>query len=177
MRAMLLAVGAGLCWGVGEVCTRAVLHTHKVGPMTAVALRSLIALPLIVGAWLIAWRVLHVPSEPDQWARMGGANWARLALGSGVVAGGMAMVLFYWALSVGEVSRVKPIAFGVAPAAGVLLGALFLGEALTARKLLGVALIILGVVAIGLTPSKREGGRASPVGNPAAPPTEAHSHA
>ncbi|MDX9912223.1 MAG: DMT family transporter [Phycisphaerales bacterium] len=176
MRAILLAIGAGLCWGVGEVCTRAVLHTHKIGPMTAVAMRSLIALPLIVGAWLIAWRVLHASSEPDGWTRMGAGNWTRLTLGSGVVAGGMAMVLFYWALSVGEVSRVKPIAFGIAPAAGVVLGALFLGETLTARKLVGVVLIILGVVAIGLSPSRRE--PTKPNGDAhAGPAMEANAHA
>ena len=177
MRAILLAIGAGLCWGVGEVCTRAVLHTHKVGPMTAVALRSLIALPLIVGAWLIAWRVLHATNEPAGWTRMGAANWTRLALGSGVMAGGMAMVLFYWALSVGEVSRVKPIAFGVAPAAGVLLGAMFLGEALSARKLAGVALIILGIAAIALSPHTNGAAPGTTDEAPSAPGTGGSTHA
>jgi len=42
----------------------------------------------------------------------------------------------------------KPIAFTIAPATAVLLGALFLGEALTMRKVLGVAIVLIGVMVI-----------------------------
>ena len=35
MKAILLAVGAGACWGVGEIFTKSVLHTGRVGPLTA----------------------------------------------------------------------------------------------------------------------------------------------
>jgi transporter family protein len=56
--------------------------------------------------------------------------------------------LFYSSLHVGEISTVKPIAFTVAPAVGVLLGAMFLGEPLTVKKILGVLCVLAGVVLI-----------------------------
>ena len=152
MKAILLALGAGLCWGIGELCTRAVLHTGKVGPLTAIAVRSAVALPIIVAAWLIAQRLLHAPSEPRDWASAGTRPMALLILGSGVVAGAAAMILFYSALSIGEISRIKPIAFAVAPATAVVLGWLVLGEAMTARKALAVGLILAGVVLLTAAP-------------------------
>jgi uncharacterized membrane protein len=47
---------------------------------------------------------------------------------------------------------VKPIAFTVAPTTAVLLGWLFLGESMSAQKIVGVLLVIAGVVV--LTASK-----------------------
>lgn len=47
MNAIILAIGAGLCWGIGEVFTKSVLHTGKVGPITAITVRSTVALPVI----------------------------------------------------------------------------------------------------------------------------------
>ncbi len=146
--AVVLAVIAGLCWGVGEVCTKSVLHTGRIGPFMALALRTTVALPLIWIAWVAAARL-----APDAVGRgveaLGVKWWALLLIGSGVVAGALAAISFYAALSLGEVSRVKPIAFAVAPAAGVVLGWLVLGEGMTARKALGVALILMGVVLLG----------------------------
>ncbi len=156
MNAVLLAIGAGLCWGVGELCTRAVLHTGKVGPLTAIAVRSAVALPIIIGAWLIAQRVLKVESEPANWTAAGAKPLSLLVLGSGLLAGAAAMILFYSALSLGEISRIKPIAFSIAPASAVLLGWLLLGEPMNARKGVAVALILAGVVLLtagGKTPT------------------------
>ena len=144
MKAALLALGAGLCWGVGEVFTRSVLHSGRVGPITAMAVRSAVALPVLVLAFVVA--VYGVRGEPRDWYRADGAILAKLVVGSGLVAGAAAMVLFYAALAAGEVSRVKPIAFATAPMVAVLLGWLFLGEAMSVRKALGVASILLGVV-------------------------------
>lgn len=146
MKAILLALGAGLCWGVGEVCTRAVLHTGKVGPITAVTVRSAVALPIMAAVWLLVTRVVRAPSEPPGLLQAGSRTLSLLVLGSGVVAGAAAMLLFYGALSVGEVSRIKPIAFATAPAVAVLLGWLVLGESMDARKAIAVLLILSGVV-------------------------------
>ena len=142
---MLFAIGAGLCWGIGELFTKSVLHTGKVGPLTAIAVRSTIALPLLWLAYAIALRNA-VPSEPANWTRAEPSTLAKLAVGSGLIAGGAGMILFYTALSLGEVSRVKPVAFTVAPATAVLLGWLALGEPINARKLIAVALVLTGVV-------------------------------
>jgi uncharacterized membrane protein len=146
MQAILFAVLAGLCWGVGEVFTKTVLHTKEVGPMTALAVRATVALPvLLVAAWLAVYR-LNV--EPRNWTAAQPATLVKLVAGSGLIAGAAALVCFYVALHLGEISRVKPIAFAVAPATAVLLGWLVLGEAMTVRKAIGVVVILTGVLLV-----------------------------
>lgn len=142
---VLFAVLAGLCWGIGEVCARAVLHTGKVGPFMAVAIRSSIALPLIWLAYAAASRMAPTGAGKGLGA-LTPKEWALLVVGSGLIAGAAAMICFYVSISLGEVSRMKPIAFSVAPATAVVLGALFLGEAMTGRKALALCLVLAGVV-------------------------------
>jgi DME family drug/metabolite transporter len=146
---VLLAILAGLCWGVGEVATRAVLHTGRIGPFMAIALRSTVALPLIWLAFVAANRI--APETAGRAAEsLGPRYWSMLIVGSGVIAGAAAMIAFYAALSLGEIGRVKPIAFAIAPATGVVLGWLLLGESMSVRKAAGVALILVGVVLLSV---------------------------
>lgn len=155
--ATILAVLAGLGWGVGEVCTKAVLHTGKMTPFMALAARATIALPMVWAAWWIATAMAAEESARRAGAAgpMGMREWLLLVLGSGIAAGALAPIAFYSALNIGDISKVKPIAFAVAPAAGVLLGWLFLREGMNIQKALGVALVLAGVVVIGTA-----GGRA-----------------
>jgi bacterial/archaeal transporter family protein len=145
MKAVLLAIGAGLCWGIGELFTKSVLHTKQVGPITAITVRSTVALPVIWLAYVIA--MYGVRSEPAQWWKNADTSTLlKLVLGSGMVAGAAAMIFFYTALSLGEVSRIKPIAFTLAPACAVLLGWLVLHEPMTIRKGVAVTMILGGVI-------------------------------
>ncbi|MBM4062891.1 MAG: hypothetical protein FJ265_17620, partial [Planctomycetes bacterium] len=64
MQAILLAIAAGLCWGVGELCTKSVLHGHKIGPLTAIAVRSTLALPVLWLAWYAAVHWLQAEARP-----------------------------------------------------------------------------------------------------------------
>jgi transporter family protein len=144
MNAIIMAVLAGVCWGVGELFTKSVLHSGKVGPLTAIAVRSTIALPVL---WLAYYIAVHVvKAEPRAWIKTEPAILLKLVLGSGLIAGAAGMICFYAALNLGEVSRVKPVAFSVAPAVAVLLGWMILGETMTLQKAIAVALIISGVV-------------------------------
>lgn len=144
MKAIVFAVLAGVCWGVGELFTKSVLHGKQVGPVTAIMVRSTVALPLLWLAYFFAYYGLR--TEPRAWWRADAATLLKLTLGSGLVAGGAAMIFFYMALNYGEIGRVKPIAFTLAPAVAVVLGWLVLGEAMTVRKLIAVALILAGVI-------------------------------
>ena len=145
MKALLLAVLAGVFWGTGELCTKMVLHTGRIGPITAIAVRSAVALPLLWIAYAVASRGFG--AEPrGWWHSLAGEDWARLLLGSGVVAGAAGMICFYTALHLGEISLVKPVAFTVAPAVAVLLGWAILGEPISIRKGIAVAMILAGVV-------------------------------
>jgi len=144
MKAVLFAVLAGLCWGIGELFTRSVLQTRQIGPITAIAVRSTVALPIL---WIAYAITVHIAgAEPRGWMKADTGTLLKLILGSGLVAGAAAMVFFYMALNLGEISRVKPIAFALAPATAVLLGWMILHEPMTLRKGVAVALILAGVV-------------------------------
>lgn len=163
---VLFAVLAGLCWGIGEVCARGVLHGGKIGPFLAVAIRSSVALPLIWMAFAAAHRVAPNASGKGLGA-LTVKEWVLLLVGSGVVAGAAAMICFYISISLGEVSKMKPIAFTVAPVAAVILGAMFLGESLTPRKMLAVVMVIGGVLLLA-TAGKPGHGSAQPAQGTAA---------
>ena len=144
MRAALLAVLAGACWGVGEFFTKQVLHTGRVGPVTAITVRSTVALPILWAAYLL---FVHARGgEPRDWTGAGTTPLLKLVLGSGLVAGAAAMLCFYGALHHGPISMVKPVAFTLAPVVAVLLGWTVLGETMTVKKAVAVLLIIGGVV-------------------------------
>lgn len=155
MKALTLAILAGLCWGIGELCTKSVLETHRIGPMAAIALRSAIALPVIWIAWVAAVRWLGVEPRLD-WSALQPVDVLKLVLGSGLVAGAAGMICFYAALNLDDVSRIKPIAFTVAPAVAAVLGWQLLNEPMTWRKALAVALILLGVVLLTGDRPRRE---------------------
>lgn len=144
MKSVLLAVAAGVCWGVGEAFTRSVLHTGRIGPVTAAAVRTSVALPALWIAYLIVvqWQGL----EPRDWPKAGWPTLLKLILGSGLVAGAAAMIFFYMALNLGELSRIKPIAFALAPAVGAVLAFAFLGEAVTVRKVVGIVAVLVGIL-------------------------------
>jgi bacterial/archaeal transporter family protein len=144
MKAAIFAILAGLCWAVGEFFTKQVLHTGRIGPITAVTIRSTVALPVM---WLVYWVIVHVQHvEPRDWMEADRWTLTKLILGSGLVAGAGGMIFFYASLHLGPISRVKPIAFTLAPAVAVLLGWMFLHEPLTAKKAAALVLILFGVV-------------------------------
>lgn len=149
-RAILLAVLAGLCWGVGEIGTKAALNSRQVGPMTAAFVRACITLLPTALAFLLATQVWK--NEPADWHRASPRTWACLIVGSGLLAGFAGVFFFYLGLGSkgGDISLLRPIAFGVAPATAVLLGWWWLGEPLTPRKIAAVTLIIAGIVLLGL---------------------------
>ena len=154
MAAVIWAVLAGLCWAVGELCAKSVLKSGQVGPMTALAVRATVALPVIWAVWFAATRGWLEPfgvsaaREPAGWQQASAATWWKRVFGAGVAAGAMGLACFYLGLSAGDVSRVKPIAFALAPTIAVAGAFLFLGEEFSAKKLLGLFLVVGGVIVL-----------------------------
>lgn len=147
MNAILCAIAAGLCWGVGEIFTKGAINTREVGPMGALLLRAAVTLPLALLAFLVAHMVTK--DEPQAWWRtMSTATWLRIVLGSGLLAGFAGVFFFYLGLAQpgGDISILRPIAFALAPATAVLLGWVILGEPMTPRKGVAVVLIVIGIV-------------------------------
>jgi bacterial/archaeal transporter family protein len=144
MQTIIYAVLAGLCWGLGETFTKSVLNTKQIGPITAIAVRSTFVLPIL---WVFYWvTVVRGHTEPLNWMQADRTTLLKLFLGSGLIAGAGGMIFFYLALNSGEISRVKPIAFTVAPAIGVLLGWLVLDESMSMGKAFGALCVLVGVI-------------------------------
>ncbi len=147
MRAVVFAVIAGLCWGVGEIFTKSALNSRQIGPMAVLLVRAMVTLPPAALAYWAAAYVMR--SETSAWYReMDGSVWLRLVVGSGLMAGFAGVFFFYAGLSMpgGDISRLRPIAFSLAPLSAVLLGWLVLGEAMTPRKAAATVLIVVGIV-------------------------------
>lgn len=146
MHAIICAVLAGLCWGVGEIFTKSAINSKEIGPLGTVLLRAAVTLPLAILGFVAAYSLFK--TEPQAWWRdMRGVTWLKIVIGSGVLAGFGGVFFFYLGLSLpgGDISKLRPIAFALAPATAVLLGWWFLGEAMTARKALAVVLIVVGI--------------------------------
>lgn len=151
MQAILFGVLAGVAWGVGELCTKLVLKTGQVGPISAIMVRTLVALPILVVVWVGATRGwldfvgVHASREPAWW-RADARTLLLLVLGSGISAGALGVGFFYLGIAVGDLSKVKPIAFTLAPAIAVVLAWLILGEPISMRKIGAIAMVLGGVV-------------------------------
>ncbi len=154
MAPVIWAALAGLFWAIGELCAKSVLKSGEVGPMTAIAVRATVALPVIWLAWFAASRGWLEPlgvsaaREPAAWTAASAATWWKLVLGAGISAGALGIVFFYLGLSAGDVSTVKPIAFALAPALAAVGAFVFLGEEPSLRRVAGLVLIVAGVVVL-----------------------------
>ncbi|WP_187368992.1 EamA family transporter [Baekduia soli] len=85
--------------------------------------------------------MLIIGKTSVQWTD--GSGWA--ALGAAAVI--IALFMFFVALSTGEAGKVVPISAAY-PAVTLFLAAIFLSEAVTVAKLLGVALVVGGVAVL-----------------------------
>lgn len=151
MHAILCAILAGLCWGVGEIFTKSAINTKEIGPLGAVLVRAAVTLPLAILGFLAFFLIFKTETQafwkPAAEGGMKPGTWAKVILGSGVLAGFSGVFFFYLGLSLpgGDISKLRPIAFALAPATAVFLGWWFLGESMTMRKLVAVVLIVAGI--------------------------------
>jgi uncharacterized membrane protein len=165
MKAIVFALLAGLCWGVGEVFTKKVLASGFIGPMGVLVVRTALALPPAIIAFVFATRVLR-SETPTPWDAPTNIL-LMLTLGSALAAGFLGVLFFYLGLSSGEISVVKPIAFAFAPALAATLGWLILGEGMGARKAAGIGLMLAGLVLVTTAPhghGPRAPGGSAPAG-------------
>ena len=171
---IFLAILAGLCWGVGELCSKYVLSSGQIGPITAITLRSTIALPIM---WIVYIVTVYVRQDKTEGAisNLQGPQWLAMLLGSGLLAGALAMIFFYMGMKGAPISVIKPIAFTLAPAVAVVLGWLILHEEMTLRKGCAVGLIVLGVLLLTGGAHKAAAHGANPAPTAPAAPTQSEA--
>jgi transporter family protein len=139
MKPVFFAILTAVCWSVGGFFEKKGLRLGNLSPVMGITVRTAAAI-LVLGA-------VSFPS----WGTLSGIGLAPLlylVLGGGVLAGSLGMLFFYTGIAGGELSRVIPVAFGLTPLLGFLLGVIFMKEHASAYKLLGVIFTSIGVAFI-----------------------------
>lgn len=140
---VLLAVMAGVAWGVGGYFEKAGLRAVGLPPIAGITVRTAVALVLLGALSLPAWKLVAHPSDR--------AGWLMLVLGGGVVAGTLGMWCFYGAISATtNLGVTLAIAFACSPLAGTLVGVVRRDQPLDLRTALGMAAIVVGIVLVQL---------------------------
>jgi transporter family protein len=135
MRPELWAVLTAVCWAVGSYLEKRGVQSGDLTPVMGTAVRTAVSLIL-----------LGFLSAPF-WGELKTAGWKPLgmiALGGGILAGGLGIVFLYHGLKSGHISTVMTVAFCLAPVLGVLIGFILLGERLATMQIVGIILCITG---------------------------------
>lgn len=137
MTAFQLAAIAALVWGSAAFCEKMGLAGAGVDPLMGLWIRSV---GVAVGGAALTF---FIPQFGQKFAAMGWRGGAWL-FGGGIVASIIGQIFFYKALKIGDIGRVASVG-GSWPLVAFILSMLFLGEAPTVRKVLGVLLVFSGV--------------------------------
>jgi transporter family protein len=135
MRPQLLALATAAAWGIGGYFEKKGLHDGALAPQVGAALRTLVALAVL--AAVAAPELRQLTTAPPR-------ALALVALGGGVLAGGLGILCFYAALRSAPIQQVMPIAF-TAPLFGALAALAWGGEAISGRSALGMVLTLAGI--------------------------------
>lgn len=141
MHPALLALCTALCWSIGGFFEKQGLKLGGLTPVMGITVRTAVALVILSVASFRYWPTL---------AAAGTRPLLFLILGGGILAGSVGMLCFYAAIHAGELGQVMPVAFGLTPLVGFLMGVLFLGEPMLATRIAGVLLTCAGVVLVTL---------------------------
>ncbi|MBB3770843.1 drug/metabolite transporter (DMT)-like permease [Angulomicrobium tetraedrale] len=145
--AQLAAIGATVSYGFAAVYGRRFRHLPPIGvAMLQLAASSVLLAPLALAL-----------DQP--WTRpLPSPHVLAALMGLGVLSTGIAYILYFRILARNGATNISLVTFLV-PVSAILLGALFLGEALEPRELAGFALIALGLAAIDGRPGRWVRGR------------------
>lgn len=135
-RPLIFAALASIIWGFAPALEKVGL-SGKIDPYLGVVVRTLsIAVMALLGLTLMGR--LRAITTVD-------LKSAFFVAAGGIVAGLIGQVAFYSALKSGEASIVVPVA-ATYPLVALMVSVIFLGEAFTLQKLLGIGLVVGGVV-------------------------------
>ena len=139
MKAQLLAVATAAAWGLGGYFEKKGLIAGSLAPQVGATLRTVVA--LLVLAVVSGPALRQLATAPPRALLL-------IAVGGGIVAGGLGILCFYAALRAAPIQQVMPIAF-TSPLFGVAAALVLGGEKLTLRDLCGMALTLAGVAILG----------------------------
>ncbi len=135
MRAEYWAVLTAACWATGSLLEKRGVKLGGLAPVMGTAVRTAVSLVLLAALSFPFWGQLKTA---------GAKSLGMIALGGGVLAGGLGIVFLYTALKSGSLSTVMTISFCLAPVIGTVLGVVVLREKLTVYQALGIAMCVAG---------------------------------
>ncbi len=138
MKGELLAIVAAILWGIAPLFDKMAIVNSNVSPVLANLIRSVGAFSILILIALIMKDFNLSAFTPQR---------ITFLLTAGSIAGGVAMIIFYLALRQIGASKTVPLS-SIYPLFTVILSAIFLGEAVTPKVLIGAALIVAGVVLV-----------------------------
>jgi len=135
MRAEIWAVLTAACWAVGSSMEKRGVSLGNLSPVTGTAVRTAFSLLVLL---FISFPFL------GQLRSAGAKSILLIAVGGGLLSGGLGIVFLYTGLKSGNISTVMTIAFCLAPVIGAVIGYFVLKERLSPLQVAGVILCITG---------------------------------
>ena len=137
--AELYAVLTALCWGVGSMIEKRGVIIGGLSPIMGTTMRTAFSFMLLIFLSHPHW---------NQIRDAGIRSISFIAVGGGVLAGGLGIAFLYTGLKYGHLSTVMTLAFCLAPVIGAILGFAFLHEKLAPVQILGIVLCISGAALV-----------------------------
>ena len=134
-RSFLFAILASVIWGFAPALEKVGLD-GRIDPFLGIVIRT-IPIAVIATLGLAFMGRFNAITAVD-------LRSALFVAAGGIVAGLMGQLAFYAALKGGEASIVVPVA-ATYPLVALIVSVIFLGEAVTAQKVLGIGLVVGGV--------------------------------
>jgi bacterial/archaeal transporter family protein len=135
MRGEMWAVLTALCWGIGSLLEKRGVKMGDLTPVVGTLIRTVFSLLFLLIVSFQYWSEIKTA---------GIKSISLIAIGGGLLAGGLGIVSLYTGLKTGNLSTVMTIAFCLAPVVTTLLGYFVLSEKLSAMQLVGIVLCIAG---------------------------------
>jgi len=139
MRPEIWAVLTACCWGFGSLLEKQGVKLGNLTPVMGTTIRTVFSLLLLLGLSSPFW---------GQVRSAGAKSILLIAVGGGVLAGGLGIVCLYSGLKSGNLTTVMAVAFSLTPVVGAILGHAVLRERLTWPQGVGVLLCVTGVLMV-----------------------------
>ena len=135
MRAEFYALLTAACWAIGSSMEKRGVVLGNLSPAVGTVVRTVFSLLVLL--------ILSFPLI-GQLKTAGAKSLILIAIGGGLLSGGLGIVFLYSGLKSGNISTVMTIAFCLAPVIGAVIGYLVFRERLSPLQIAGVILCITG---------------------------------
>lgn len=138
MKGEILALISAVLWGISAIFDKLAITNNNVPVPQANLIRSF-------GGFIFLLLIIIALRDLD-FSAFDGRRVSYLLI-AGSIAGGIAMIIFYFALRQIGASRTVPLS-SIYPLFTVLFASVFLGESISLKVLAGTVLIVMGVILV-----------------------------